>query len=317
MTRTDADRGRGAEALGQLTARGWRDVASRVRDEYRDDNLSLLGAGIAFFATLSLAPALAATVAIYGIVSSPETVARHVEELAGAMPPEARQLLTDQLNDLVSTDPTGLGFGAVVGLALALWSASAAMKHLIVALSNIYDERESRGFVALRSRALGMTLGAILFLGLTVALITLAPTLAEEVVGTSARSLVSVARWPLLAIVMMLGLALLYRFAPDREPPRWRWVSWGSVIATVLWLVASALFSFYVARFGSYNETYGSMAAVVVLMLWLFLTALCVLLGAEINSELEHQTARDTTTGPDQPMGRRDAYVADTVGEGS
>lgn len=311
---TDA-RGRDASSPRRIPRRGWRDVAARVKGQYRDDNITLLGAGIAFFAVLSSVPALAATVAIYGVFSSPEDVARHVEDLAGALPDQARELLTEQLNQVVSTSATGLGVSAVVGIALALWGASAAMKHLIVALSNIYGEHESRGFVSLRSRALLLTIGALLFMGLTVAMLTLGPTVAENLLGDSARTVVSALRWPLIAVLMMIGLAILYRYAPDRPGPRWRWVTWGSAIATAIWLVASALFSLYVSTFGTYDETYGSMAAVVVLMLWLFLSAVCVLLGAEINSELEHQTARDSTTGPDRPLGTRDATMADTIGE--
>lgn len=308
-------RGRDADAPQEIPPLGWLDVAKRVKQEAKDDNITLLAAGIAFFALLSSAPALAATVSLYGLVASPDEVASHVRDLSGTMPAEAQQLLSDQLTQVSTSSHTGLGIGVVLGLVLALWGASAAMKHLLVALSGIYDERETRGYVALRGRALLLTMGGLLFMGVCLLLLTVAPSWVESNLGGAAGSVVSALRWPLLAVLMIAGLAVLYRYAPDRDEPRWRWVSWGAAIATGLWLVASALFSLYVSHFGSYNKTYGSMAAVIIMMMWLFLTALCVLAGGEINAELEHQTAKDSTKGPARPLGDRDAYVADTVGE--
>jgi membrane protein len=285
-----------------------------VKDEVKDDNIMLIAAGIAFFSLLSLVPAMVAAISLYGLVSTPEDVARNLNDVTSTMPDEARQLVTDQLQQVASTSKSGLSFGLAIGLLIALWGASTAMKHLLVALSAMYDEHDGRGYVALRARAVVLTVLGILFLGVSLVLLTGAPSWAEEAGSDAAGLVVTILRWPVLMVLMVLALSVLYRYAPDRDEPKWRWVSWGSAIATVLWIVASIAFSFYASRFGSYNKTYGSMAAVVVMMLWLFITALCVLVGAAVNAELEHQTARDSTRGPDQPMGHREARVADTVG---
>lgn len=309
-------RGRRADAPREIPARGWLEVAKRVKEESRKDNLTLVSAGIAFYALLSLFPALAAMISIYGLVSDPADVTAQINDLSSTMPAEARQILEDQLTAVASTGRTSLGFGVAVGIVVALWGASSAMNQLLVGLSLVYDEEESRGPVALRGMAIGLTLGAIVFLAAVVGLIAVLPAwLSGSPLGDAAETAVSVGRWPVLLVLMLAALAFLYQVGPDRDRPKLRWVSWGAVIATVLWLGASGAFSFYVSRFGSYNETYGTMGAVIVLMLWLLITALCVLIGAEINAELEHQTAEDTTKGPRQPIGTRGAYVADTVAD--
>jgi membrane protein len=308
------ERGRDADAPHEIPARGWKDIAIRVKDEARDDDVSLLGAGVAFFAVLSLAPALAAFVSIYGLVVSPDDIVNQVEDLSSTMPTEAKDLLIEQLEQVARSNGAGLGLGAAVGLALALWSASAAVKHLISAVGLAYDEQNERGFVRTRLLAIGLTLAGIAFMTVAVFLLTGLPAVADDLAGGVGRTLAAWGRWPLLAGLMLLALAIVYRVAPDRDDPRWRWVTWGAGVATVAWLVACAAFSLYASRFGSYNETYGAMASVVVLMLWLYLTAVCVILGAEINAEMEHQTARDSTVGPPKPLGARSAHMADTVG---
>jgi membrane protein len=314
---TDQERGRDADAPQQIPMRGWKDVAVRVKDEAREDNVTLIAAGIAFFSLLSLVPAMVAAISLYGLVSTPEDVARNLGDLTSTMPEEARRLVTDQLQQVVSSSKSGLSVGLVVGLVVALWGASAAMKQLIVALSAMYDEKDSRGYVKLRLRALLLTVGGIAFLGISLVLLTGAPAWAESMGNEVASLAVSILRWPVLFVLMVVALSVVYRYAPDRDQPKWRWVSWGSASATVLWILASAGFSFYASHFGSYNKTYGSMAAVVVMMLWLYITALCVLIGAELNAELERQTAQDSTQGADEPLGHRDAYAADTVGAAS
>jgi membrane protein len=281
------DGGPGADSLRQVPARGWKDIAQRVKREAEDDNLSLVAAGVAFFALLSVVPAMVAAISLYGLVASPEDVAGHIEDLTGAMPDEAQTLIRDQLDQVVNASSAGLSLGLVGGLAIALWGASTAMKHLIVALSTVYDEDETRGFVHLRLRALVLTLLGIGFVGVAVLLLAVAPAWLDRGDNRAVGVAVSLLRWPVLLVMMMGGLAVLYRYAPDRAEPRWRWVSWGAAAATVAWLVASIGFSLYASYFGSYNETYGSMAGIVVLMLWLWLTALCVLVGAEINAEIE------------------------------
>jgi membrane protein len=306
--------GRRAEAPGEIPPRGWKDIAVRVKDEAKRDNLTLVAAGMAFYGLLATAPALAAVVALYGLVSTPEDVQRHMDSVSTALPAEARQLLDEQLRQVVSASGSAKGISLVLGVALALWSTSAAMKHLMEALSSMYDEEEERGFVMLRLEALLLTVGAIAFVLLALGLLALVPTVAETVGQDTLSTAVEIARWPALLVLMMVALSVLYRLGPDRDQPKWRWVSWGAVIGTVIWIVASLGFSLYTSTFGNYSKTYGSMAVVIVTMLWLWLTALSILLGAEINAELERQTHRDSTRGPEAPKGRRRAYAADTVG---
>jgi membrane protein len=307
------DRGHHADAPQEIPPRGWLDVAKRVKGEARDDNVTLIAAGVAFYGLLAIAPGLAAVVSVYGLVTGPEEVQRQMESLATAIPPEARTLLTDQLNQVVNSSGSAKGLGVVIGIALALWSASAAMKNLIVALSAMYDETETRGFVKLRAQAILLTIGALVFTIIAMGLLAVAPAWADAIGNDALSTAVSIVRWPLLVVLMMTALAGLYRRAPDRDEPRWRWASWGAVLGTAVWIVASLLFSLYTSSFGNYAKTYGSMAAVVVTMLWLWITALCVLLGAEVNAELERQTEKDSTRGDRQPLGRRGAEVADQV----
>lgn len=315
-TRTaERDRGRRATKPSQIPARGWRDVLLRVKDEAREDNLSLLAAGVAFFALLALVPALVALVSLYGLFADPADVQRQVEDATRALPQEARALVVQQLENVVDSSSTGLGLTALAGLALALWSSSSAMKHVIVAINTTYDESEQRGFVKLRSLSLLLALGAIAFFVVAIFVITFLPSVLSEIgLGDAGRTALELLRWPVLVAAMIAGLAVVYRVGANRDDAEWRWVSWGAVFATAGWLVASLLFSFYTSRFGSYNEMYGSLGAVIVLMLWLFVTALLVLLGAELNAEMEHQTAHDTTEGPERPMGTRGARMADEVG---
>jgi membrane protein len=307
------DHGRRADAPQEIPPKGWKDVAVRVKDESKRDNVTLVAAGMGFYGLLALAPGLAAVVSLYGLVADPEDVQRHLASISEAMPAEARTLLDTQLREVVSATGSSKGIGVALGIALALWSTSAAMKHLIEALSSMYDEDEGRGFVKLRLRALALTAGAIAFVFVAIGLLAIVPAWVEGSASALATA-VAIARWPLLVALMMVALSILYRLAPDRDQPRWRWVSWGAAIGTLIWIVASLGFSFYTSNFGNYSKTYGSMAVVVVTMLWLWITALSILLGAEINAELERQTHKDSTRGPAQPKGERAAYAADTVG---
>jgi membrane protein len=232
----------------------------------------------------------------------------------GSAPSEARNLVVSQLRGIAARD-SGAGVRVVFGTLLALWSAASGMQHAINATNVAYDEEETRGYVRLRVLSLAFTFGAVLFGLAAILVISVLPAaLAGTALGTAARVAIGILRWPLLAIALLLGLAVFYRYAPNRDDPTWRWVTPGALAATGLWLVASLGFAVYTANFGSYNETYGSLGAVVVLMLWLFITALVVVAGAELNAELERQTFKDTTVGPPRPLGSRDAYAADTVG---
>lgn len=309
------DRGRSAESPAQMPKRGWRDIALRVKERLGEDNVSIIAGGTAFFVLLGLIPALAAMISIYGLIANPSDIQAQFAALAQVMPSEVRTILEEQMTRISSERKTA-GVAALVGIALALWGAGAAMKTAINALNIIYREEEKRGYVKLTLTALGLTLVFVIFGAVSVGLIVALPPILETVgLGSVAKTAGSLLRWPLLLAVALIGLAVLFRYGPSREDPQWKWVSPGAIVATLLWVAGSALFAVYAQNFGSYNKTYGSLAAVVVMMMWLYISALVMLLGAEINAETEHQTARDSTTGDSKPLGRRGARMADTVGE--
>jgi membrane protein len=278
--------------------------------------MPIIAGGVAFFGFLSIFPALIAMISIYGLVASPETVARQVADLSAQLPEDAAQLIGEQLESIATNSGSALTWGLVVSILAALWSASGGVGNIITAINLAYDEVETRKFIKLKGTALILTLGAIVFVLITFGLVAVVPVVLDALpLGVVGTVLAQVLRWGLLLAVFAGALAVLYRVAPDRDAPKLRWVSLGSVVVTVVWALVSLGFSFYVDNFGSYDKTYGAIAGVIVLMLWLYLTCYLVLLGAEINSEAEHQTAVDTTTGHPEPMGHRDAVKADTLPE--
>jgi membrane protein len=305
-----------AEKPTDIPWRGWKQIIKRSWAENSADNMPIIAGGVAFFGFLSIFPALIALISLYGLVATPETVARQVEELSAQLPESAANLIATQLNDIVTNDGGALTFGLVVSILGALWTASGGIGNLITAVNIAYDEVEARGFVKLKLISLALTLGAIAFVLVAFGLVAVVPAvIAALPLGVVGTVLAEVARWALLLAVFAGSLAVLYRVAPDRDAPQLRWVSLGSVIVTVVWALVSVAFALYVNKFGSYDKTYGAIAGVIVLMLWLYLTCYLVLLGAEINSEAEHQTAHDTTTGDPAPMGDRNATMADTLPE--
>jgi membrane protein len=305
-----------AEKPTEIPWRGWKQIVKRAWAENKADNMPIIGGGVAFFGFLSIFPALIALISLYGLVASPETVARQVEELSAQLPDSAAELIGEQLTAIVNNSGSALSVSLVVSILAALWSASGGMGNLITAVNLAYDEVEARNFVKLKLLSLGLTLASMVFVLVTFGLVAVVPAVIEALpLGIVGTVLAQVARWVLLLAVFAGSLAVLYRVAPDRDAPRLRWVSLGAVVVTVLWAIVSIGFSLYVNNFGSYDKTYGAIAGVIVLMLWLYLTCYLVLLGAEINSEAEHQTAHDTTTGEPQPMGARDAKMADTLPE--
>lgn len=309
-------RGRHADGPMDVPARGWKDVLWRVKDEMNRDNITVVAGGVAFFSLLALFPAIAAMVALYGLIASPQDVAQQMQTLSGMLPPQAQGIVQTQMNSLAQSSSTALGWGVVFSILFALWSASKGTKSMITALNIAYNEHDERGFIKSTLLTLGLTLGGIVLVLVTLSLIAVVPAVLNIVdLGPVWQWVVRLSRWPILFAIVIGALAVLYRVAPDREAPRWQWASPGAVIAALLWMLGSIAFSVYVSQFGSYNETYGAIAGVVVLMMWLYLTATVILLGAEINSELERQTVTDTTTGPREPMGRRGAYSADTVAD--
>jgi membrane protein len=306
--------GRQADQPQEIPPKGWKDIAKRTMKEVKQDQVPLLAAGVAFYALLSLFPAIIAGVSIYGLVADPATVRDQINQLTERLSPETAKIIGDQLKQVTSGAGGALGVATVIGILTALWSASSGMKALITGVNLAYDESEGRKFVKLRGLSILMTLAAMVLLGVALALIVGFPAVADSW-PTALRWTGSILRWVLLAALLMAGLAALYRYAPDRDKPKWSWSSPGSVVATVLWVLASVGFSIYVNAFGNYNKTYGALAGVIILMFWLYLTAFVVLVGAELNTEMELQTAKDTTAGPTRPMGERDAHAADHVAE--
>ena len=308
-------RGRFAQSPTKLPKAGWKDVARRTLQEVKSDNVPITAAGVAFYGMLALAPTMVALVSLYGLLTTPEEAAEQVQGLTAALPGEAARLLVAQLKSITGADSGGLGIKLALSLIGLFWSASSGTTALIRGLGIAYDEPEGRGFVKLRSRALLLTVialvGAVLVLGLTVAL----PSILDAAgLGSVGKTVALVLRWPLIGLLGMAALAALYRYGPDRDKAKWRWVSPGTIVAAALWVIGTGLFAFYAGRFASYNETYGTLAGAVVLLLWLYLTALAVLVGAELNSELERQTLEDSTVGEPLGLGERKASSADTVG---
>ncbi len=309
-------RGRYAERPRRIPPKGWLDVARRVKNEIGRDHVSIVAAGVAFYAFLAIFPAIAAAISIYGLVLDPVTVERQFTQLATVLPEQARGLMLDQLSQIVGASSGALSWGLAFSVLLALWSANKGAKALFEGLDIVYNEQTSRGFVAQNALTLLFTLGAVVVAIAAVALIVALPIAINLLpVPPATQALARRARWIILAVIAFFGLALVYRYAPSRSRPRWRWVNWGAATATLLWLLGSWAFSFYVANFGNYNKTYGSLAAVVILLFWFFLTAFAILFGAEVNEATELQTSKDTTSGPDKPMGERGAWAADNVDE--
>lgn len=286
-------RGHGARTPLQVPLRGWKDVLWRVKDEMGRDNITVVAGGVAFFSLLALFPAIAAMVALYGLVASPQDVAAQMQGLSGMLPPQAQGIVQQQMDALTRTSAQALGWGAMFSIGFALWSASKGTRSIVTALNIAYNERDERGIIKSTLLTLALTLGGIILVLLTLTLVAAVPAVLGIIdLGPVWDGLIRLSRWPILFAIVMGALGVLYSIGPDRKPPRWQWTSPGAVIATLLWLLGSIAFSVYVTKFGSYNETYGAIAGVVVLMMWLYLTAVVVLLGAEINSELERQAGR-------------------------
>jgi len=304
-----------ADRPSEIPKPGWMQIVKRAWKEAKKDAVPLLAAGVAFYAFLAMVPTLIALVMIYGLVTDDTAaVTKQVESFGSALPSEAEALITDQMNSLVQTSDRALGIGLIIALVLALWSASAGISNLITALNVAYDEEDERGFIKSRLLALGLTIGAIIFMVLAVALVAALPVVLDALdVPGWIKALVQGGRWLGLVAAVLVALAVLYRLGPDRDAPKFRWVSVGAVVATILWVIGSVVFSLYVDNFGSYGKTYGTLAGVVVLLLWLWLSSYAALLGAEVNAEMEQQTMKDSTTGEPEPIGQRDAVKADSI----
>ena len=288
------DRGRLAAPPSEIPAKGWKDILSRAYSNVGDHRILALAAGMTYYSLLAIFPALAALVAIYGLFSDTGTIAKHLDAVSGFMPGGAIDVAREQLTRVASKGNQTLGLTFIVGLAVSLWSANAAMKSLFDTLNIVYDEKEKRGFLKLNAMSLAFTLAAIAFVLAALGAVVVLPMVLNYFwLSDFADLLVRIVRWPAMFVVVAAALACIYRFGPSREAPRWKWITWGSVAAAILWLGASALFSWYAANFGKFNETYGSLGAAIGFMTWLWISAIVILLGAELDAEMEHQTARD------------------------
>ena len=312
---SERGRGRQARAPLQIPWRGWRDIATRMAYKIQQDRVLLVAAGVAFYALASLFPAIAAGVSLYALFADASTIAKHVSLVAGIVPAEALDMMRDEITRIAGKSDNKLTFGFLLGIAIALWSANAGMKSIFDALNIIYEEFERRGLVRLNLISLLFTLCSIGAVLLAISAVVAFPLLAAAIGGSPTdKPMIDLLRWPLMFVLGIAGLSILYRYGPSRRPAKWRWITVGSFFATLAWLAVSSLFSWYLGNFANYDATYGALGAVVGLMMWMWLSTIVVLIGAEINSEMEHQTARDSTVGGEKPLGARGAVMADTVG---
>ncbi|APX88401.1 ribonuclease BN [Brevirhabdus pacifica] len=311
-------RGRNARSPWQIPPAGWKDTLFRIKDEIGEDHVGLIAAGVAFYGLLALFPGITACMAIAGLLTEPTTIVDQLDRIGQLLPPEAASIIITQARDVAGSQEGGLGLAAVLGIALAIWSASKGVGSLIEGLNVAYDESEKRGFVKLKLVTLGLTVMLVfgLLVGLSTSLVV--PAILSAIgLGAMVEFLLGGLTWVVMFALTIFGLAVFYRYGPSRDKPEWRWVTPGAAVACVLWLIGSAGFAWYVANFGSYNETFGTLGGAIILLMWLWLSAYIVLLGAELDAELEAQTRYDTTTGPSEPMGQRGAEKADNLGEAS
>ena len=309
------DRGRSARKPGGIPPKGWWDVIWRVVKRFGNDNVSLVAGGVALYVMLSVFPGLTALVSIYGLFASPAQLAQHMQAFAGVLPPGVWDIFNSQLQQLVHNSTGTLSAAAAVGTLMALWSARSAMSAMMTATNIAYGEREKRNLIVQILLSIAFSVGAI-FLFIVMVLLGIAIPAVLKILGTSPalQVLADVLRFVLMWCVAVLGLAVIYRYAPAREHARWRWVSWGSIIAATLWLAASAAFGLYIKSFAGYGKTYGALGGVIALLMWFYISSIIAVIGAETNAEMERQTYKDTTVRESAPLGQRGAYAADTVG---
>ena len=307
--------GRQADSPWQMPLAAWKDVALRTWRESSKDNVGLVAAGVAFYGFLALVPLLGAVVLTYGLVAEPQTVIDHARSLTAVLPTDVAVLIADQLLGVVQTSGEKKGLGLLLALAIALWGARNAAGSIVTALNIAYEEEEKRGFLKVTLLSLAMTAAAVVMALLTIGAATVLGFLHHLLPGSGPVALVAwkVLSYALLAAAAAAAIASLYRYGPSREKARWTWITPGSAFASIAWLLLTLGFGFYVSNFGNYNATYGSLGAVVVLLTWMYLSSYVLLFGAELNSELEHQTAKDTTRGAPEPLGGRGAWAADHV----
>jgi membrane protein len=311
----DAGRGRFADRPTEIPAPGWKDILWRVYEGISEDRILANAAGVTFYALLALFPGIAALVSVYALFADPSTIVNHLDAISGVAPGGAIDVLREQLTRLAEQGGTTLGIGFIISLVISLWSTNSGIKALFDALNVVYQEKEKRSFIRLNAVTLCFTLATIAFLLIALVGVVALPVIFNylplpRVTGV----LLDIARWPILLVLVAFGLTLIYRYGPSRTEPRWQWITWGGAFAAFTWLASSALFSWYAANFGTFNKTYGSLGAIIGFMMWMWLSIIVILVGAKLNAEIEHQTARETTAGKPKPLGRRGAKMADTIG---
>ncbi|UIK06478.1 YihY/virulence factor BrkB family protein [Neorhizobium galegae] len=302
----------------EIPARGLKDVFWRVYAGVTQDRISLIAAGVTYYLLLALFPAASALVSLYGFVADPVAIVDRITFLSSVMPADALNIFLDQLRALTTERNTTLSIALIGGLALALWSANNGMKALFEAMNVAYGEEEKRSIVRLNLISLLFTLGALLLAIVILFAMGIVPAVLRYLwLDRWTEIIIRIARWPVMMLFVTGGIMMLYRFGPSREPARLKWLTWGAAFSTVAWLAASIAVSYYLGNIADYNATYGTLGALIGFMVWTWISVIIVVVGAEINAELEHQTARDSTTGRPKPLGARGAYMADTVGERS
>ncbi len=301
-----------ARKPSEIPAAGWLQVLKRVAVAFINDRIMAEAASCTFYTLLALFPAIATLISIYGLFTDPKSLEQQLQSMQGVVPSGGLDLIKGQITALTSSPPKALGFGVALGLITSLWSANNGMKSLFDALNVVYHEKEKRSFIRLTFQTLGFTLGAVVFLILAMFAVVALPIVFNFVgLGSIANQVLSLVRWPLMLFLLTIGLGVVYRYGPSRAAATFHWLSWGAAFAAISWVLISAAFSYYVANFGSYNKTYGSLGAVIGFMTWIWISTIVVLMGAELNAELELQTSRDTTVGPERAAGQRGAFKAD------
>jgi membrane protein len=313
MTRPSATSAVAQPRSHPIPSRGWKDILWRVYEGISEDRILANAAAVTFYALLALFPAITALVSIYGLFADPATLQQHLDSVSSLLPGGAVDVIRDQLNRLAAEPRSTLGVSFFFGLIISLWSANGGIKALFDALNVVYEERERRSFIRLNAITSAFTVAMIAFVIIALACIVAVPVALNYLPGFIGLIL-NIARWPLMLVLVTLALACIYRYGPSRDQPKWRWITWGSAFAAFAWLGFSAIFSFYAAKFGSFNKTYGSLGAVIGFMTWMWLSIAVMLIGGKMNAEMEHQTERDTTEGAPEPIGARRAKMADTVG---
>jgi membrane protein len=282
--------GRGADDPAEIPARGWMAILRRVWDEIGNDRVLAVAAGVTFYVLLAIFPAVTALVSVYGLFADTNTIQGHLNSLSMFVPASALDIIISQVQRVTSQEQAALGFATIAGLAVSIWSANAGVKALFDALNVAYGEKETRGFIELNLVSLAFTAGMILFALLAIGAAIAVPVALKLLpLGGFVETLLRWSRWPIMLLVLLLALALLYRFGPTRKKPEWKWITVGSAFASIMAIAASAAFSWYATNFAAYNETYGTLGAAIGFMTWVWITVTVIMIGAELNSEIELQ----------------------------